>query len=341
MAKKTIDDIPDMLPLLSDAGGSAADAVNKDNKERSFITKGEKIHKWATYLSVDWIFNASVGAAFAYWGKFTEMGRDWWSKPINKMFETGLKPFFKNPEYLKESVKQGNTFMSIIAGGMFTIPPLLVLENSKVKKSIVKFFDKMIYGKDKVENDPKFQQAYEEIKEAPKKDFWTGMTSRFAALAPLLALVLIKPTKEILVKNLFTPVGEASKFVVSKVGLPAERLFKKFPEEAKRAERWKYIHEDAIAMDLSFGLPYAVLHSITYNMFAGFKGKKKPKGEEKAPEQINIPAAPIENTIVADASAPTTKFAEKKDIAATVDASHAASIANRRIEAEAAPTVTV
>lgn len=335
MAKKTLSDIPDVLPLLSDAGGSAADAVNANNKDRTFVTKGEKIHKWATYLSVDWVFNATVGAIFAYWGKFTESGHRMWRDPINKGFETVLKPFFKNPEYLKESVKQGNTFMSIIAGGMFTIPPLLVLENSKVKKSIVKFFDKMIYGKDKVENDPKFQQAYDEIHEAPKKDFWTGMTSRFAALAPLLALVLIPQTKDLLVKYLFTPVGKGSKFALSKVGLPAERLFKKFPE-AERAERWKYVHEDAVAMDLSFGLPYAVLHSITYNAFANMKGKKKDKKEESVPDAA--PKSEPTINIATVTEAPTDKKFTEQVAPAT---SHVADIATRRAEAEAAPNVSV
>lgn len=338
MAKKTIDDIPDMLPLLSDAGGSAADAVNADQGKKKFVTAGERIHKWGTYLSVDWIFNATVGVAFAYWGKFTESGQRMWSGPITKGFTKILSHCMKD-EQLERSVGKGNLFMSIIAGGMFTIPPLMVLENSKVKKSIVKFFDKMIYGKDKVENDPKFQQAYEEIKEAPKKDFWTGMTSRFAALAPLLAIVLIPKTQKLSDKYFFNHISKASAKVATKLGFSAEKTFQGVKEVGGK-KPWEFVHE-GVAMDAGLGIPYAILHAFTYNLFAGFKGKKKPKGEEKAPEQINIPAAPIENTIVADASAPTTKFAEKKDIAATVDASHAASIANRRIEAEAAPTVTV
>lgn len=245
----------------------------QSNGKRSFVSTGEHIHKWSTYLSVDWIYNATAGAAFAYWGKFTPSGQAIWSKPVDAMFTTALTPVIKNPENLKWSVRQGNTFMSIIAGGMLTIPPLLILENKDIKLSIIKNLDAMVYGKEKVENDPQFQQAYDEIQHAPEKDFWTGMTSRFAALAPLLASVLIPQSRDFLVKNLFTPVGAKTKVALAGMGLPASKLFKKFPVAEQQA-RWNYIHDDAIAMDLSFGLPYAVMHAYFYDKFAsGSKGK--------------------------------------------------------------------
>ncbi len=238
--------------------------------KRSFVSAGEHIHKWSTYLSIDWIYNATAGAIFAYWGKFTPSGKALWSKPVDKAFETMLAPMIKNPATLKTSVAYGNTFMSIIAGGMLTIPPLLLLEDKDVKLSITKAIDEAVYGKDRVKNDPKFQQAYDEIEHAPKKDFVTGMTSRFAALAPLLAAILIPTSGSWLKKNLFRPVGSATKVALAKIGLPESKLFGKF-SPAEQQARWNYVHDDAIAMDLSFGLPYAVLHAYFYNTFANNK----------------------------------------------------------------------
>lgn len=315
-------DAPAVSPQISPPPAEQKTAATKDDK-RGFVSAGEKIHHWTTYLTVDWVYNATVGAIFAYWGKFTPSGKKIWSNNIDWAFTKILQPFLKNPEHLKEGVKQGNTFMSIIAGGMLTIPPLLILEKGSVKKSIAKAIDRVIYGKEKVEHDPKFQQAYEELENAPKKDFWTGMTSRFAALAPLLLSVLIPSSKDWLVKNVFSHVGAASKKVVAGVGLPPEKIFKKF-SEAERAERWKYVHDDAVAMDLSFGLPYAVLHSFFYNMFAGDKDKKKKKNgagmETKIAEAELLPVTNIiaEQSAAEPATQPanyTSKINEKPAIA--------------------------
>lgn len=314
--------------------------AEEGSKKYRFVTAGERIHKWATYLSVDWVFNATMGALLAYWGKFTDSGQKLWSNPINNVLNFCLKPCFKNPNYFKEAVKQGNTFISIIAGGMLTIPPLLVLENVNVKKSLIKSIDRLIYGKAAVDNDPAFKQAYAEIQEAPKKGFWTGMGSRFAALAPLLALVIITPTKDFLVKRLFGPVGEKTKKIVSGIGLTENRLFGKFGA-AGAAERWKYIHEEALAMDLSFGLPYAVLHSITYNLFSKIKfGKHKDKEADKS---IQSPASsPIE---IADIETrPATQFAAKAakiPSHASPQETYAQTVAARRNEMQTAPAAAM
>jgi hypothetical protein len=281
-----------MNDMNKDNKQSPVEKAQKPGGERAFVSAGERIHHWSTYLSIDWIYNAASGAVFAYWGKFTKSGQALWSEPVNKIFSKTLKPFFENEAHLAEAVKHGNTFASIIAGGMLTIPPLLVLENKKVRKSVAKFIDRHIYGKEVVDNDPKFQQAYEEIDEAPKKDFKMGIASRFAALAPLLALVLITPSKNWLVKNVFSHVGKASKTAVSKIGLPPGRLFKKF-SEAERLERWKYIHDEAIAMDLSFGLPYAVLHSFFYNKFADLEDKWEHPLKNRSKSKHKAPAAEI------------------------------------------------
>jgi hypothetical protein len=280
------DDKIEQIQPTATAPEKAQEPMRTESKpapeKRAFVSAGEKIHKWGTYLSVDWIFNAASGVAFAYWGKYTETGKKWWSGNVNKMFETILKPFLKG-ETLKKSVGHGNTFMSIIAGGMFTLPPLMLLENKKNKKAIVHSLDSMIYGKETVENDPKFQQAYKEIDNEPKKDFATGMTSRFAALAPLLGLVLFPPTSKFLKREYFGRISDSSKKLAHTLGIKEEKVFKKFSaQEAK--ERWNYCHDDALAMDLGFGLPYAGLHAVFYNMFAKSKDSKKQKAAEAVAE---------------------------------------------------------
>lgn len=269
-------DMPDLTPLGDVLVEPDANTSPYESK-RSFISAGERIHKWGTYLSVDWIFNAATGVGFAYWGSYTDMGKKMWSGPITNFFTKALKPFIKDPKQLKSSAGYGNMFMSVIAGGMFTIPPLMALEDNDTRKSITKFFDQLIYGKEKVASDPKFQQAYDEIEHTPKKDFASGLTSRFAALAPLLALVLIPATKKFSNKIWFNHVENASDAVARSVGF-SEKSFKNIPvREAK--ERWKFIHE-SVAMDFGLGIPYAILHAFFYNMFSKKKAKTEAENQQ-------------------------------------------------------------
>jgi len=243
------------------------------SKPRGFVSLGGHLHKWGTYLGIDWIFNTIAGVSFAYWGQFTESGKKYWSGPITGFFTKVLSPIIKDAEQLKKSAGYGNMFMSIIAGGMFTIPPLLILENNHTKRKITEFFDRTFKGNEAVDNDPKFQQAYNEIERAPKKDFWNGITSRFAALTPLLAMVLIPTTKKISNQYWFNHVEKGSEFVAGKVGLSPEKLFPSI-SAADAQERWKFIHE-SVAMDFGLGVPYAVMHEAWYNTFTRVFNKEK------------------------------------------------------------------
>ncbi len=265
-------DIPFKAPSLFTGTRENGDTSGK----KPFISTGQHIHKWGTYLSVDWIFNAMTGVTFAYWGKFTESGKKIWSEPITNAFKKGLGPLIKNEEQLAKSAAYGNVFMSIIAGGMFTIPPLLVLENKKNKKNITQALDEKIYGKETVENDPRFQASYEAIENAPEKDFTRGLTSRFAALAPLLAMVLIPATRKISDKLWFDHVAHASDVTARKMGFSPES-FKNLPA-AEAAGRWDFIHK-SVAMDAGLGVPYAILHAFFYNKFVGNKEKKEHKND--------------------------------------------------------------
>ncbi len=287
-------------------GKNNNDHNNANNNAKS--SWGVFIHKWSTYLSVDWLYNAAVGVGFSYGAKYSEIGKKYWSGPITTAFSKALKPFIKNPQQLKSSAGYGNAFVSLIAGGMFTIPVLLFLESKNVKKSVSKYFDELIYGKEKIENDPQFQEAYKAIDEAPKKDFWAGMVSRFAALAPLLAIVVIPTTKKIGNKIWFDHVENASATVAGKFGF-SEKSFKKLSaSEAK--ERWKFIHEN-VAMDFGLGVPYAVLHAFFYNMFAGMFDKRKKNTNKNTSHDENkneLNGNESENMNFAQQSAPPNDF---------------------------------
>ena len=310
-----------------------ASTVNTtDVNAKPFVSWGQRLHNISTYLGVDWVFNAAAGVSFAYWGKVSQAGKQYWSGPIEKGFNRILRPIIKNPQSLEYSVHKGGMFLSIIAGGMFTIPPLLFLENNKVKNSITRTYDRLIYGKDTVDADPKFQTSYDAIENAPKKDFWTGMTSRFAALTPLLLVtVFIPKTRDWADKNYFSRLSDFSEHMAGKIGIKGEKL--KAVEVGRTKEgngisAWKFIH-DNIAFDAGLGIPYALLHDFFYNAFSGEKQKKKDAREPKAsPLPALTEAAPV--------------MTEEKAAATATTASHAAREEHRRSElgVNASPAVS-
>lgn len=291
-------DAPSLASSITD------NAQEATRTKDTFASKGASVHKWGTYLGIDWLFNAATGVGFSYAAKYTEVGKKYWSGPITSGFTKILKPFIKHPETLKASAGYGNMFMSIIAGGMFTIPPLMILENNHVKKYITKTADSMIYGKDTLENDPRFAEFYKEIENAPKKDFTSGLTSRFVALSPLLALVIIPPSKRAADKIWFNHVENFSEGVATKVLRSSpEKLFKSLPAAEAKA-RWKFIHEN-VAMDFGLGIPYAVLHELFYRRFADKKAKAEAeKNEAKIDTKPETPATAVKEK-------PATQWSEK------------------------------
>ena len=265
---------------------------------KPFVSTGQKVHKWSTYLGVDWILNAIAGVGFSYWGNHTKTGQKLWGRPVKAMFTKalgGFEYFKKNPKVLESSVSNGGVFMSVIAGGMFTIPPLLALENKENRIGITRWWDKLIYGKDRVERDPKFEQSYRDIREEPEKDFTTGMTSRFAALAPLLALVITPKVKDVSASLYFDHVSSASEKSFNALGFSKEKMFegvsKREPETGNMEERWKNIH-DSMATDFGLGIPYAILHSFFYDMFSGQADKREEQQTEHIVKNINKHSSP-------------------------------------------------
>lgn len=273
------------------------------SKPRGFVSLGGHLHKWGTYLSIDWIFNTIAGVSFAYWGKYTESGQKLWTNWITKVIEWPLSKVIKDSGNLAKSTDKGVMFASIIVGGMFTIPPLMLLENNKIRRGITKFYDTLIYGKDKVEQDPKFEESYKRIEQEPEKDLKSGMVARALALAPLLAIVLWPRSRDFSQKHFFGHISEGTKTAARMVGVQPKSLMKTQPADIVEAgksflrlnggklldkdgspfnpltvpSRWEDIH-NMIAMDFGLGLPYAGLHAVAYGVVANeFNKHKDPK----------------------------------------------------------------
>lgn len=281
---------------------TVSESASREQGEKPIVTAGQHIHKWGTYLSVDWMFNTLCGVGFHYFSKYTHIGRQYWSGPIQGAFKKILSPIITNKEALGRSAGLGGTFMSIIAGGMFTVLPIAALEEKNNRIGFVKWLDEMIYGKEKVANDPKFQESYEAIKQEPEKDQKAVWLARGAALAPLLAIVLVPSYQPGAVRKwfhaisdgasaFFTPIQNGSKWVARRFGF-SENSFKDglAVHQAKEipvtaAQKWNDIHE-ATALDFGLGLPYAGLHAMFIGMFAKGATEKKPEHKPRSSEHL-------------------------------------------------------
>jgi hypothetical protein len=259
------------------------------------MTAGQRIYKTATYLSVDWVWNAACGVAFSDFMNYNKIGKEG-GKRLSLGWEKGLSTFIKEEAALASSVKNACTFTNIILGGMMTIPPLLILEKPHVKQAAAEWLDRRIYGDDAVEHDPYFHAAYQKMANEPKKDFAVGMVARVAALAPLLGLVITERSKQGLQKHVFEPFTDESKYLANKTVLNKDLVANHMPPDMQSAshaqERWNNLH-DSLAMDLSFGLPYAAMHSFWYDRFAEWMAPKKEAQEDKASPTESIPTTRI------------------------------------------------
>lgn len=335
--QKTLQQTPENA-AVPEKGVPSVAPKNTAAQERTFISRGQKFHKWTTYLGIDWILNATFGVSFSYWGKYSKMGQEKWSRPLTEFFTEKLRPYIKDPVSLAKSADKGNMFMSIIAGGMFTIPPLMVMESRPVKKALSKKYDEIFYGKEVVASDPKFKESYDRIDDQPKKSFITGMISRFIALAPLLAMVLHERTREFSDKIYFNHISSGSETVSRAIGF-GPQSFKKV-SEAEAKERWKFIH-DNVAMDAGLSLPYAGMHAVTYNavaaLFSRWFGRKK---DTSSPDGVHESSLAVSSGMqTAEKSLPASQNPMTKEEEAARTCHCAREAARRKDEAERAGAI--
>lgn len=266
---------PAESPSVSPPSAKSAEPASSD----MIRTAGEKVFDEITYRGVNWILNSAVGVTFNY---VTTRRSKYISEKITGFFRSGLRPFFKNTESLENGANWGSNFVSIMVGGFAIIPFIEALERNK--KAVVKSFDKAIYGEEKVENDPMFKKAYEEIDREPEQSFSLGMVTRFMAIAPILAAVVTFPQQLNKVYNFF---GGISKWTAENIlQIKATRLKNRVlpGEDGKPINDWDWIH-NKIGFDYSLTLVYAYLHEYLYKGFADLFGKKKEADTAVPPKQ--------------------------------------------------------
>ncbi|MDE3038537.1 MAG: hypothetical protein KGJ21_08840, partial [Pseudomonadota bacterium] len=210
------------------------------------------------------------------------------------------RPLLKNEKAVEEGAKWGSMFASIMAGGTAIIPPLMALENKKVKKSVIRRLDEKIYGKETVENDPKFEESYCRIDEEPKKGFVTGMAARMIAIAPLITVASLPATNKPLIKYMYDPIGRGSKWLVGKIGIKPGKMLAEGAMERiegdpgipkKFQSNWDFLHR-TIGFDFGLTIFYSIFHEIAYKALAALGVEKEELHIESAIAGPSAPAPP-------------------------------------------------
>lgn len=277
----------------------ACPPIGPDGKP--FVSAGKHIHNELTYRGIDFLLNSAIGVAFTYWSTRTKSGEKYFGKPVTGFFKKLLKPVLKSEEALNEGAKWGGMFTSIIIGGTTIIPPMTLMENKNNKKSLIRWIDEKIYGCDQVERDPKFQACYDAIDNEPKKDFSTGMAARLLVLAPMIAVTMIPQANKLMVKYLYNPIGNSSKWMCEKLNIRPKKLMEQGRTELadgdlsgmpKFLSDWDFIHR-TVGFDLGLTFIYSFAHEAAYKSLAAI-GLQKDQAETSTPTSTapSLPAEP-------------------------------------------------
>ena len=264
--------------------------LEQKSKDKDFVSTGQKIHNEVTYRGVDWLLNSTLAVAFAYATKQTERGQRFWTRPIEGFFSRIMKPLFKSAENLKSGSEWGAAFISIMFGGTAIIPVMMGLENKQNKKSIIRWLDEKIYGKEAVANDPKFEEAYSRIDEEPKKKFSTGMIARIASLAPLIALT-VSPINNYIKKGYYDYIGAGSKKLAEAVGIKPKSMMEAATNGV--GTKWDYLHQ-TIGFDVGLTFIYSFMHEAAYKALAALGLKKHDEGKSNIK---STPTDPVNSAI--------------------------------------------
>lgn len=320
---------PDAPLGLQTAGAAPAPGVQPpapqpapavtDAAHPKFKSFGAKAHNMLTYQGVDWLLNATFGVSFSYFADRTKLGKAY-SRTVNGFFSKALSPVLKDAKSLEVGAMWGSRFANIMIGGFAIIPLMTMLENKDNKKKIVRGIDEMVYGKDQVAHDAKFEESYKEIDNEPKKELGTGIVARILALTPLLTITSIPTTNNFMTKHIYNRVGSGTKWAAEHMGIKPAALLKRGemvhpnsdPKLAKVFQSdWNYIHE-TIGFDFGLTFIYSFLHEGIIKAISGFGSKTQPQttpapAPQEAPMQA-APAAPSAPEAPPLAPAPSTKI---------------------------------
>lgn len=305
---------------LSPPGETDSIPATNDPDKKHIRTAGEKVFDEITYRGVDWLLNTAVAVTTSFVATRTKLGIKYFSNPVTNFFKRRLSVFTKNEKKLNEMASGGTLFTSIVLGGFAIIPVIMGMEANK--KEIVKSLDRTIYGKDKVESDPLFEQSYLEIEREPKQDFMTGMYARFMALAPILAGMMV--FDGFLKRRLYEPVAKCSKWIAEKLRIAPQSMKDKVmvAADGTKSTDWDALHQ-SLSADITLTLVYSYLHEHIYKRLADKLNRKE--GDElnlrhetdiedvKQTTHNSAPAKTTERTKQHNATLPTTNI-EAQDL---------------------------
>ncbi|MBX9726423.1 MAG: hypothetical protein K2X09_04080, partial [Rickettsiales bacterium] len=231
------------------------------------------------------------------------------TKPAEWAFGKLFSPFIKNPEILKKSISGGKDFLGIMVGGTLVNPIITSMEKHENKRSITQFFDRIIYGNKKVNDDEKFQRAYAEIDKEPVKDTSGVWISRAIAIAPLWAasfnpgvMKFLSSNEVPLLKHInFNNISKLSEKTAETLHIkPGNWLNKTMvnPTTGQSVSHWKALH-GYIGFDYGMTIYYAILHAISFNAVANFKHKNKIKKDAHELPATEASKPSTDSTVVA------------------------------------------
>lgn len=250
-------------------------------------TWGQTLHKAITWGGIDWLLNAAFGVTATYITKRTKIGKEVIAPKISGVFKNIAKNFTNNPKIHEESAAWGSDFVSIMVGGFAIIPVLSWFDSKDVKLGFIKWCDEKIYGEKAVNEDPSFAAAYEKSGKEVKTDFWTGMTARMIAIAPLITAVSIPSINRHLKSHIYDPIAAGTKSVAGTLNIkPQGHLLEETQilhngQEVMQSN-WDFLHEK-IGFDFGLTVFYAILHKKACQMVG------RAKRDNQSGETVTAP----------------------------------------------------
>lgn len=191
-------------------------------------TKGEGLFNKLTYTGVGY-FGVTGFSVFLTW-----LIRDskWLSHHYENFTEKLVQGMEKTPlRRMSGFVYSNMTIATLFLGGtIVSVLPVKWLEDNKSK--IVKRFDRWLYGKEKVENDPEIKKAHAEMDAIPQQTWGSVTGSRVLAFGTTLGISLLMGSKE---SPLSKASGHSLDSVSARMGRGLDRFFNEKNPAANRA----------------------------------------------------------------------------------------------------------
>lgn len=239
-------------------------------------TRGETLFNRITYLGVGY-FGVTGVSVFLTW-----LLRDYHAvAPSFKKMTTYLQKSLENHSMpgLAKIVDSNMTILTLFLGGsLASVLPVKWLEDNKSK--IVQNFDRKIYGKEVVENDPEIRAAHEAMEAMPKQTWSSVITSRVLAFATTFGTSFLMGSER-------TPVGKATGHSIDSISTRAgrsidRRLNKNNPEALRDIEKaveanFQSTHDD--------GTPFT--QPVVMREWSGTLSRLNAKGEKYDAEHVD------------------------------------------------------